>query len=178
MMYLAFRVDYYIISYRFEKEIVMKKVLYISSTGGHLNELLQLESLFKKSDFLIVTEKTKSNESLKCRYPGHVKYLKYGTKHNMIKYWYIFPFNCLKSLYLFLKYRPDTIISTGSHTAVPMCYIAHLFKRKIIYIETFANIYTKTVAGRLVYPIADYFVVQWESMLELYPDAIYGGWIF
>ena len=29
-----------------------KKVLFISSTGGHLNELLQLESLFKKYDYV------------------------------------------------------------------------------------------------------------------------------
>ena len=156
----------------------MKKVLFISSTGGHLNELLQLKSLFNNYEYLIVTEKTKSNDGLLQEYPNHVRFLKYGTKHNMLRYWYIFPFNCMKSLWLFLRYRPDVVISTGSHTAVPMCYIAHFFHKKIIYIETFANIYTKTVAGKLVYPIADYFVVQWESMLKLYPNAIYGGWIF
>lgn len=156
----------------------MKKVLFISSTGGHLNELLQLKSLFPKTDYLIVTEKTKSNASLIDEYPNRVRYLKYGTKHELFRYMFIFPFNILKSLWLFLKYRPEVIVSTGSHTAVPMCYIAHVFKKKVIYIETFANIYTKTVAGKMVYPIADYFVVQWESMLELYPNAIYGGWIF
>lgn len=156
----------------------MKKIMFISSTGGHLNELLQLKSLFHKYEYCIITEKTESNKSLKDQYPGHVEYLYYGTKHNMWKYWYIFPYNCFKSLCFFIKLRPDVVISTGSHTAVPMCYIAHLFRKKVIYIETFANIYTKTVAGRLVYPIADQFIVQWESMLELYPDAIYGGWIF
>lgn len=156
----------------------MKKVLFISSTGGHLTELLQLKPLFKKYKYHIVTEKTKSSYSLKTDYKDNISYLLYGTKHNMWTYWIIFPLNCLISLILFLRYRPDVIISTGSHTAVPMCYIAHFFRRKIIYIETFANISTKTVAGRIVYPIADYFIVQWESMLELYPDAIYGGWIF
>ena len=48
----------------------------------------------------------------------------------------------------------------------------------MIYIETFANIKTKSMSGKLVYPIADMFVVQWESMLKLYPKAVYGGWIF
>lgn len=152
--------------------------MFISSTGGHLNELLQMKPLFPKYDYHIVTEKTKSNASLRQEYGKRISYLAYGTKHNMWKYWFIFPFNCIRSFYLFLKYRPDVVVSTGSHTAVPMCYIAHFFKKKVIYIETFANIYTKTVAGRMVYPIADYFVVQWESMLELYPNAIYGGWIF
>ncbi len=156
----------------------MKKVLFISSTGGHLTELLQLKPIFKNYDYRIVTEKTKSNANLKNEYKKKISYLVYGTKHKMWSYWFIFPFNCLKSLYLFLKFQPDVIISTGSHTAVPMCFIAHFFKKKIIYIETFANITTKTVAGKMVYPIADCFVVQWKTMLELYPDAIYGGWIF
>ena len=59
-----------------------------------------------------------------------------------------------------------------------MCYIAKLFGAKVIWIETFANITTKTLAGRLVYPIADTFVVQWEEMKKLYPKAKYWGWIY
>ena len=59
-----------------------------------------------------------------------------------------------------------------------MCYIGKIFGSKVIYIETFANMYTKTVTGKLIYPISDLFVVQWESMKELYPKAIYGGWIY
>ena len=59
-----------------------------------------------------------------------------------------------------------------------MCLLAKLFRKKVIYIETFANIKTKTITGRILYKIADLFIVQWESMLKLYPKAIYGGWIF
>ena len=79
---------------------------------------------------------------------------------------------------LFIKIRPKVIVTTGTHTAVPMCYIGKLFFRKIVYIETIANSKTKTLSGKLVYPIADTFIVQWESMLKLYPKAIYGGWIY
>ena len=46
----------------------MKKVMFISSTGGHLDELMQLEPMFSKYDYYIVTEKTKSNLSLKDKY--------------------------------------------------------------------------------------------------------------
>lgn len=155
----------------------MKKVMFISSMGGHLNELLQLKPLFSKYQTSFVTEKTPSTLFLEKEYK-EVYYLPYATKHQMWKYIFVFPYNIFKSFFLFLKVKPDVIISTGSHTAVPMCYIAHLFKKKVIYIETFANIYTKSVAGKLVYPITDKFVVQWESMLDLYPNAIYGGWIF
>ncbi|MBP3400119.1 MAG: polysaccharide biosynthesis protein [Erysipelotrichaceae bacterium] len=156
----------------------MKKVMFISSTGGHLTELLQLKPMFEKTDYTLVTEKTKSNEVLVKDYPGHVHYLAYGTKQHLLKYLFIFTYNCILSFFIFLKVKPDAVITTGTHTAVPMCYIAHFFKKKVIYIETFANSKTPTQAGRLVYPIADLFVVQWESMLEHYPNAVVGGWIF
>ena len=63
--------------------------------------------------------------------------------------------NIIKSFALFVRIRPDVVITTGTHTAVPMCFIAHFFKKKVIWIETFANSTTQTEAGKLVYPIAD-----------------------
>lgn len=156
----------------------MKKVMFISSTGGHLTELLELKKLFNKYDYHIVTEKTKSNIQLKEVYKDRINYLMYGTKKDMLVYPIKLLLNCFISLYYFLKVRPDVIITTGSHTAGPMCCIGKICRKKIIYIETFANINSKTITGRLVYKFADLFIVQWESMLKLYPKAVYGGWIF
>lgn len=156
----------------------MKKAIFICSTGGHLTELLMLEKIFRNFDYTIITEKTKSTKSLSKKYNNRVKYLVYGTKSHIIPYIFKFPYNCIKSLIYFIKIKPDLIVTTGAHTAVPMCYIAKIFRKRVVYIETFANIYTKTISGRLVYPIADLFVVQWENMLKLYPKAKYYGGIF
>ena len=49
-----------------------KKVLFISSTGGHLSELLCLKSIFNEYDYKIVTEDTKNNMEIKNKYPGRV----------------------------------------------------------------------------------------------------------
>ena len=73
-----------------------KKVLFISSTGGHLNELLQLSPLFEKYDYHIITEKDKTNEYLKEKYGKKVKYLPYGTRSHLLKYIFIY-FNKTKS---------------------------------------------------------------------------------
>jgi len=151
--------------------------MFISSTGGHLTELLQLSSMFSKYDSYLITEKTASNLKLKTRYKN-VNYLLYGTKDHLFSYPFKLLFNCFKSLYLYIKIKPDFIITTGAHTAGPMCCLGKIFGSKIIYIETFANIHTRTVTGRLIYKFADLFLVQWESMLELYPKAIYKGWVF
>ncbi len=156
----------------------MKKVLFIASTGGHLNELMQLAPMFDKYDYHIITEKTKSTNSLVNKYGKRIDYLVYGTKDKKLVYPFKFIFNCFKSLILYIKLRPSYIVTTGTHTAVPICYIGKLFGSKVIFIETFANSKTKTLSGRMIYPIANLFIVQWKEMLELYPNAVYGGWIY
>ncbi len=155
-----------------------RRVMFISSTGGHFNELIQLKEMFKMYDYSIITEKTKSNSYLKDEYKDKIGYLIYGTKHHILTYPFKLFINCFISLFYYLKYRPDYIITTGVHTAGPMCCIGKILGSKIIYIETFANMVTKTSTGKLLYPISDKFIVQWESMKKLYPKADFGGWIF
>ena len=156
----------------------MKKILFISSTGGHLSEMMQLKSMFKNYDYHIITEKTKTNILLKKKYKRKISYLVYGTKDHMLVYPFKLIYNCFKSLFLYLKIKPDYIITTGAHTAGPMCLIGKFFGSRIVYIETFANISTKTITGRLLYPVSDLFIVQWEDMKELYPNSVVGGWIY
>lgn len=152
--------------------------MFISSMGGHLNELMMLKSLFNKYDYHIVTEKTKATKYLKNDYNNKVSYLVYGTKKLILLYPFILLINCFISLFLFIKYHPKYIVTTGTHTAGPMCCIGKIFGSKIIYIETFASINKGSQTGKLIYKFADLFVVQWESMLKVYPKAKFGGWIF
>lgn len=156
----------------------MKRVLFISSTGGHFSELLQLKPLFNKYDSYIITEKDKTNENLKEEYGDKLFFLPYGTRSKLFTYIFKYFYLCLKTIYLFFKIRPKYIVTTGTHTAVPMCYLGKLFGCKIIFIETFANSKSKTLSGKMIYPIANLFIVQWKEMLDLYPKAAYGGSIY
>ena len=63
-----------------------KKVLFISSTGGHLEELLQLKPLFEKYEYHIITEKDKANISLKQEYGKKLLFLPYGTRSKLFTY--------------------------------------------------------------------------------------------
>ena len=155
-----------------------KKVLFISSTGGHFNELMRLRPLFSKYNSYLATEKQKNNEYLRDEFKNKVFFLLYGTKDHPFSYPFKLLTNCFISLFHFIRIRPDVIVTTGTHTAGPMCCIAKIFGKKIIYIETIANINSKTITGKILYHIADQFYVQWESMLALYPKAIYKGWIY
>ena len=76
------------------------------------------------------------------------------------------------------KERPHLIISTGAAVAVPFFYVGKIFGAKLIYIEVFDRIDKATLTGRLVYPVTDCFVVQWEEMKKIYPKAVNLGSIF
>lgn len=151
------------------------KICLISSSGGHFEQLLMLKKLSLNNDVFIVTEKTKYNKKdKKINYfvkQVNRKELLFIPKMIMIFF---------KSLYIFLKERPNVIISTGVLASIPMIYIGHLFKKKVIYIESFAKISSPTMTGKLVYKknLANQFYVQWEKMLDFYPNAIYKGGIY
>lgn len=152
-----------------------KKICLISSSGGHFEQLLMLRKLSDKYNLFIVTEKTKYNKNDK-----KINY--YVTQVNRKEILFIFKMLLIavKSFFIFIKEKPDVIISTGVLAAIPMMFIGHLFKKKVIYIESFAKISSPTMTGNLIYKkhIADQFYVQWESMLDIYPNAIYKGGIY
>ena len=154
-----------------------KRVMFISSEGGHFSELLELNGAIEKYNSFIITEKNFLSKESKLKYGTRINFL-LNTKPKKLSYLILAPINILFSLYYYFKIKPDVVITTGAHTAVAMCYIAKLFRKKIIYIETFANLESKTLTGRLIYPIADVFIVQWESMRKLYPKAIYIGGVY
>ena len=157
------------------ENIKKKKICLISSSGGHFEQLLMLRKLNENYNTFIVTERTKYNKDDK-----KIDY--YVLQVNRKEILFLIKMICIffKSLYIFLKEKPDVIISTGVLAAIPMMFIGHFFKKKVIYIESFAKINSPTMTGNLIYKknIADQFYVQWESMKEFYPNAIYKGGIY
>ncbi|WP_279001214.1 PssD/Cps14F family polysaccharide biosynthesis glycosyltransferase [Thomasclavelia cocleata] len=151
------------------------RIIFTSSAGGHFSELCELKELMERYNSFLITEDHEMMKEYKKINKSRSWYMPAGTKEHLFKFLCNFPINIIKSFSAYLKVKPDIVIATGAHTTVPICYIAKMFGKKVIFIETFANITTKTLSGKLVYPIADLFLVQWEDMLKLYPKAKYRG---
>ncbi len=152
----------------------MNKICFIASSGGHFEQLMMLRPLMDKYESFIVTEKTGYfviNDNRKIYYLSQV-----NRKEKIFLFKMMF--NFIKSLSLFIKERPDVVISTGALVTIPMCIFAKIFKKKIIFIESFAKVNSPTLTGKLVYKFADQFYVQWEQMKEYYPNAIFKGGIY
>lgn len=148
------------------------KVCLVGSSGGHLAHLYMLKPFWQdKERFWVTFDKEDAKSLLEgermipCYYPTN-RSIKALIKNTRLAV------NVLK------KERPDLIISSGAAVAVPFFYIGKLLGAKCIYIEVFDRIDHSTISGKLIYPIADKFIVQWEEMKRIYPKAINLGSIF
>jgi beta-1,4-N-acetylglucosaminyltransferase len=156
----------------------MKKfrVLFPSSSGGHLTEILQLTKLLDATEHLFVTEDLPLTRQLmagrQCRFvrPN-------GRNRNWV-FWKNFVANWFLAVPILLRFRPHAIVTTGSHTAIPFCYLGKLLGCKIVFVLSFCRVDSKAAAASAVYPIADLFFVQWQQMQAAYPKSIYAGPLF
>ena len=151
-----------------------KKICFICSSGGHFSEMYCLKKITSSFDSFLVTEKVDNFETDFCDKKYFIREI--NRKENF----FIFHFfiMCLKLLYIFIKENPNYIVTTGALCSYPMAKIAKFFKRKVIYIESYARVYSLSVTGTKMYQFADLFIVQWEELAQKYPKSIFIGNLF
>ena len=150
------------------------KIVFAASSGGHFEQLMMLKPLMEKYDSILVTEKTDYSMG---KTDVKTYYLKQINRKELL---FIPKFigNSFRALRIIMKERPKVMITTGVLAIVPLALLMKLFGGKLIYIESFAKVTSKTLSGKLLYRFADQFYVQWEEMLKLYPKAIFKGGIY
>lgn len=152
----------------------MKKYCFAASLGGHLEEIACLKEIAKGNESFLLTEKGGFQEISFCNKTRHVIQINRKEKTFPLKFILLF----FQSLKIILEEKPDCIISTGALATFPICVWGKLLGKKVIYIESFARVDEPSLTGKLMYHVADLFIVQWKEMMEFYPNAIYGGGIF
>lgn len=150
------------------------KIIFAASSGGHYEQLMMLKPLMEKYDSVLLTEKTEYGVGKQDIHTFYVKQI----NRKEASFLFRFIANTITSIKIYHKEKPDVMITTGVLAIIPMALIMKLHGRKLIYIESFAKVTSKTLSGKLLYKFADQFYVQWEQMLNLYPKAIYKGGIY
>lgn len=150
------------------------KICFTASSGGHLEQIILLKPLMEKYDGFLVTEKTTYSINTPFERVYYLDQINRREKLFVVK----FIKDCAQSIKIFTIEKPDVVISTGVLATIPISILAKLLRKKLIFIESFAKISSPTLTGKLMYRFADVFYVQWESMLEFYPKALYLGGIY
>ena len=143
------------------------KVGIVCSSGGHLAQLHCLDAWWSRHDRFWVTFDKPDAVSLLAG--ERVVYGHHPTNRNVKN----LARNTLLALRVLARERPDVLVSNGAGLAVPFFYVGKLlFGCKTVYIEVYDRVDSPTVTARLVRPVLDRMVVQWEEQKAFYPEGI------
>lgn len=146
------------------------KLCLVSSSGGHWEQLQKLQPLIDKYDGFMVTEKT--------QFQANAKYFMKQTDLKDKLMIFKMLWNAFYALIIWIKERPDFVITTGTMVTYPFYLLAVVFNKKFVFIETFGRANMPTVAGKKMEKHSDLFIVQWETQKKYYKKAIYGGCLY
>jgi UDP-N-acetylglucosamine:LPS N-acetylglucosamine transferase len=141
------------------------KIMMVCSSGGHLAQLHRLRDWWSAHQRIWVTFDTLDAVSL--LEGERTVWAHHPTTRNLP--------NAVRNMALAWRAlrseRPDVVVSSGAGVAVPFFVAAKLLGIRTVFVEVYDRLDTRTMTGRLVYPLADLFCVQWEEQRRLYPRA-------
>ena len=150
------------------------KACFIASSGGHWEELMCLQEIAIEHDAFYVTEEGGQASDSEL---DNIYVLPQINRHEKKFVWHFIKLFG-KAAKIMFKEKPELVVTTGALVAFPFCIYAKIMRSKVIYIESFARVNDRSLTGKLIYPFADLFLVQWKTLLEFYPKAEYVGGIF
>lgn len=144
--------------------------LIVASPGGHLLQMLALEPSWSDLERTWVTLRSPDVEHLLAG-EADVVYGHGPTPRNIPNF-----FRNLRLAWRVLRERdPAVIVSTGAGLALPFFVLGRLQRRRLVYVESITRVERLALTGKLVYPLADAFFVQWESLAGRRRARFYGS---
>jgi beta-1,4-N-acetylglucosaminyltransferase len=139
------------------------KVCLVCSHGGHLTELLQLLPAFRGQQLVIATYHSARDDQVRALARAYFTANAGRSPWRMAR-------TALWALHILRIERPAAIVSLGAEIALPFFYLGRAMGIRTLFIESWCRVESLSLTGRLVYPVADAFWVQWPALL-----AICGG---
>lgn len=139
-----------------------KKIFAVASFGGHWIQLLRIAKPLE--EFYNITY---ISTNKKCSTMVDGKKFYSITDFSRWNAWKMF-FAVFSIIWILLKERPTTIISTGAAPGLLVLLIAKfLFFRKTIWIDSFANASQLSFCGKLALKFSiDHVYTQWEHLCD------------
>jgi beta-1,4-N-acetylglucosaminyltransferase len=139
------------------------KVMLVCSAGGHLTQLYRLRPWWQQHERTWVTFPGPQTESLLAGEKWAAAF--FPTTRNL--------FNAIRNIGLAARLiraeRPDVLVSDGAGVAFPFFLMGRALGVRTVYVEVYDRISRPTLTGRLCYPLAGLFLLQWPEQTASYP---------
>ncbi len=145
------------------------KICLAASAGGHLTQLLKIADSWNEYDTFFITTSTIVKNKLKDY--RNVYITGECNRQHPLKSFRVFA-HCFK---IILAERPDVVISTGAAVGCIACFLGKLFGARIVWIDSITNAEQLSLSGRLIRPVANLFLAQWQQFANQYPNVLFEG---
>jgi UDP-N-acetylglucosamine:LPS N-acetylglucosamine transferase len=139
-----------------------KKILAVSSSGGHWTEMLRLRPAFEGHDVTYVT----TQKNLAGQVAGH-RFFPVLDANQWSKLRLIV--QLLQIIWIVLLIRPDVVVSTGAAPGYFAMRLAKYLGARTLWLESIANVEELSLSTKLVKPYADLLLTQWPHIAT--PDG-------
>lgn len=134
-----------------------KKLLALSSGGGHWVQLLRLRPAFADCDVTFATVRSGYRGDIADGQFAVIADCNRARKLRLI-------WSACTILALLIKLRPDVVISTGAAPGYLAIRLGRLLGAKTIWVDSVANGEELSMSGELVGPHADLWLTQWQHL--------------
>jgi beta-1,4-N-acetylglucosaminyltransferase len=146
------------------------RLLLVSSTGGHLLQLVALREAFEGFERVWVTFDAGDSRALLAG--EEVVHAHSPTNRNVP--------NLLRNTVLawrvVRKVRPRVVVTTGAGVAVPFAWLGRILGARVVYVESLTRIDEPSLTYRLIKPVVSRTYVQWPELRLR--GALYRGTVF
>lgn len=133
------------------------KVALVCSHGGHFTETVQILDAFADHDIFFATYHSSREEDVRAIAPAYFTD-NIGASYRRMFLAFFWALDVLR------REKPDVVVSLGSEIAIPFFVWAKLLGIRTLFIESWCRVENLSKTGRLLYPIADEFWVQWPQL--------------
>jgi UDP-N-acetylglucosamine:LPS N-acetylglucosamine transferase len=134
-----------------------KKIMMVSSSGGHWVQLNRLNIAFEGHEIIFVT-----TEPNYLSNTGRNRFLLVPDASRWNKFRVLWLGLCV--LKHVLSERPDVVVSTGAAPGFFALFWGKMFRAKTIWLDSIANVDEISMSGRKVRKYADLWLTQWEHL--------------
>ena len=138
---------------------MQKKLMAVASNGGHLVQLQRLLPAFSGFELTLVsTSETPSTDDLVDQY--------YSVSDSNFQQKFRLLVTAFQVFVLFIKVRPQVIVSTGAAPGLFAVFFGVLFRKKTIWIDSIANADQLSLAGRVALRLTPHCYTQWRHLVS------------
>ncbi len=135
-----------------------RKVLFVSSSGGHWIQLRRLRPAFEgwRRDYACTDGGYRSTIDGDERFfaiPEATRWNKLRLVHQ-----------ALTVLWVLLRTRPEVVVSTGASPGFFAMLFGRLLARKTIWVDSIANVDELSLSGQMSERFADLWLTQWQHL--------------